>query len=131
MQNYSKMENCLLTKATKNATLHCVFCANIVSTVKGVNRLLQKESNRAESIFTEFVALGADISVNDDVMCINGIGDDARPRLKGGNVHSHNDHRIAMSVIVASLFVQGEITLDEIKCIDKSFPSFLNRFNEI
>ena len=102
-----------------------------VSTVKGVNRLLQKESNRAESIFTEFVSLGADISINDDVMYINGIGDDGMPRLKGGNVHSHNDHRIAMSVIVTSLFAEGEITLDEVKCIDKSFPTFLNRFNEI
>ena len=64
-------------------------------------------------------------------MYINGIGDDGMPRLKGGNVHSHNDHRIAMSVIVASLFVEGEITLDEVKCIDKSFPSFLNRFSKI
>lgn len=102
-----------------------------VSTIKGVNRLLQKESNRAESIFTEFVSLGADIGINDDVMTINGIGDDGRPCLKGGNVHSHNDHRIAMSVIVASLFTEGGITLDDVKCIDKSFPSFLNRFNEI
>ena len=64
-------------------------------------------------------------------MYINGIGDDGMPRLKGGNVHSHNDHRIAMSVIVTSLFAEGEITLDEVKCIDKSFPTFLNRFNEI
>ena len=102
-----------------------------VSTIKGVNRLLQKESNRAESIYTEFVSLGADISIEDDVMRINGIGEDGLPRLKGGNVHSHNDHRIAMSVIVASLFVEGEITLDEVKCIDKSFPSFLSRFSEI
>lgn len=102
-----------------------------VSTIKGVNRLLQKESNRAESIYTEFVSLGADISIEDDIMRINGIGEDGLPRLKGGNVHSHNDHRIAMAVIVALLFVEGEITLDEVKCIDKSFPSFLSRFSEI
>ena len=95
-----------------------------------MNRLLQKESNRAESIYTEFVSLGADISIKDDIMYINGVDEDGKLPLKGGNVHSHNDHRIAMSIIVASLFVEGEITLNEVRCIDKSFPSFLSYFSE-
>lgn len=105
------------------------YCKGL-STIKGVNRLLQKESNRAESIYTEFVSLGADISIKDDIMYINGVDEDGKLPLKGGNVHSHNDHRIAMSIIVASLFVEGEITLNEVRCIDKSFPSFLSYFSE-
>lgn len=104
-------------------TVLACFCSGC-SVIKGVNRLLQKESNRAESIFTEFVTLGADIDIRDDYMYINGGG-----KLHGGNVHSHNDHRIAMSVIVASLFIGQQVVLDEIKCIDKSFPSFLTRFS--
>lgn len=95
------------------------FCSG-QSSIKGVNRLLQKESNRAESIFTEFVTLGADINIEGDVMYINGV-----ESLHGGNVHSHNDHRIAMSIIVASLFMEEQVVLDELKCIDKSFPSFM------
>ncbi len=95
------------------------------STIKGVNRLLQKESNRAESIFTEFVTIGADIEIEDDYMYINGV-----ECLHGGNVHSHNDHRIAMSLIVASLFARGPLFLDDIKCIDKSFPSFIKHLTD-
>ncbi len=95
------------------------FCEG-ESVIKGVNRLLQKESNRAESIFTEFTTLGAQIRIEDDFMYISGA------KLHGGNVHSHNDHRIAMSIIIASLFIDEPVMLDEIKCIDKSFPRFLD-----
>ena len=110
-------------------TVLALFCKG-QSAIKGVNRLLQKESNRAESIFTEFTALGADITINDDMMYINGIGEDGKLNLTGGDVHSHNDHRIAMSVIIASLFINDEIRLDEVKCIDKSFPSFLTHLSD-
>ncbi len=107
------------------AVLAC-FC-NGRSSIKGVSRLLQKESNRAESIFVELTTLGADIDIQDDYMYITGVWDglNKKSRLHGGNVHSHNDHRIAMSIIVASLFIDGEVVLDDLKCIDKSFPSFL------
>ncbi len=96
------------------------------SRIKGVNRLLQKESNRAESIFTEFTVLGARVDIEDDFMYLTGESPDGRSLLHGGDVHSHNDHRIAMSLIIAALFIPEPVRLDEIKCIDKSFPSFLN-----
>ncbi len=94
------------------------FCKG-KSVIKGVNRLLQKESNRAESIFTELTALGAHIDIEDDFMYISGA------KLHGANLHSHNDHRIAMSTIVAALFIEEPVMLDDIKCIDKSFPTFI------
>lgn len=46
--------------------------------------------------------------------------------MHGGDVRSHNDHRIAMSLIVAGLFTPEPVRLDDVKCIDKSFPSFLD-----
>ncbi len=111
--------------------LFALFC-NGRSSIRGVNRLLQKESNRAESIFTELSSLGGDISISDDVMYIEGAGCSSEgafaESLTGGNLHSHNDHRIAMTIIVASLFIKQKMTLDEVRCIDKSFPSFLSRF---
>lgn len=96
------------------------------SRIKGVNRLLQKESNRAETILTEFTVLGGHIEIEDDFMYIAGEHPDGSDPLHGGNVHSHNDHRIAMSLIIAALFTADPVRLDDIKCIDKSFPSFLN-----
>ncbi len=96
---------------------HC----NGTSIIKGVNRLLQKESNRAESIFTEFTKLGADIDIRDDYMYITGT------KLHGGYVSSHNDHRIAMSLIIAGMFTEEPVIPDDIKCINKSFPSFIGK----
>lgn len=96
------------------------------SRIKGVNRLLQKESNRAETVFTEFSVLGAHLDIEDDFMYIRGKQPGGEAVLHGGNVHSHNDHRIAMSLIVAALFIREPVWLDDVKCINKSFPSFLN-----
>ncbi|MBR5856633.1 MAG: type I 3-dehydroquinate dehydratase [Bacteroidales bacterium] len=113
------------------ATL-AMFCEGC-SSIKGVGRLLEKESNRAESIYTEFTAIGADIEIVGDYMYINGnmkVGEPDRGTLceeEISNLHSHNDHRIAMSLIIASMFINGSMFLDDIKCIDKSFPSFLRR----
>lgn len=95
------------------------------SYIKGVNRLSQKESNRAESIYSEFTVLGAEISILDDEMFING------GELHGGDVLSHNDHRIAMSLIIASLFIEERISLNEVKCIDKSFPQFIGLIEKL
>ena len=102
------------------AALYATFC-NGISEIKGVGRLLQKESNRAESIYAEYTALGADIEISGDYMYIRG------GALHGGAVNSHNDHRIAMSLVAASLFVDEPVEIDDLKCIDKSFPSFLSK----
>lgn len=96
------------------------------SAIRGVGRLLQKESNRAESIFTEFSSIGGRIEIMDDTMYID--GGLAKMKHKGYfNLRSHNDHRIAMSLIVASLFIQTPVYIDQLHCIDKSFPTFIER----
>lgn len=109
------------------AVLAC-FC-NGTSRIKGVHRLYQKESNRCESIFTELTALGAEIAFDDDAMTIKGRPVEERP-LHGGNVHSHNDHRIAMSLAVAALFIKEPVKIDDVRCIGKSFPTFLEKLKE-
>ncbi len=95
---------------------------NGVSRIGGVNRLYNKESNRAESLYWEFTKLGAEMWFEDDYMCVKG------GELKGGRCSSHNDHRIAMALICASLKSKGKINIDNIECINKSFPGFINLF---
>lgn len=93
------------------------FCKG-KSKIGGISRLLQKESNRAESIFSELTILGADIDIIDDFMYI------CESELTGGDVKSHNDHRIVMSLAVAALFAPQTVTIDETECVNKSFPAF-------
>ncbi|MEN6619571.1 MAG: type I 3-dehydroquinate dehydratase [Rikenellaceae bacterium] len=96
---------------------------NGVSSIKGVNRLSNKESNRAESLYSEFTKLGASIEIDGDWMIIKG------GELHGGLCSSHNDHRVAMAVITAALKIKEKVYLDNLDCISKSFPDFLKNFN--
>ena len=99
--------------------------------LEGAERLAQKESNRGESIYTELVKLGHEITIEGDKMYICGKGDSqAENRCKNiPQAHlacGHNDHRIAMMLYMEALVGNRTIRIDNIKCIDKSFPSFLD-----
>jgi 3-phosphoshikimate 1-carboxyvinyltransferase len=94
-----------------------------VSKIKGISRLSNKESNRAESLYSEFTKLGADIELDGDWMIIRG-GD-----LHGGLCLSHNDHRVAMAIITAALKIKERVCIDDISCMSKSFPDFIKYFD--
>jgi 3-phosphoshikimate 1-carboxyvinyltransferase len=86
--------------------------------ITGVSRLRSKESDRAATIMDTFGKLGITISLDGDVMIIKG------GRLKGANIHSHGDHRIAMAGAIAALTAAGPVTIDHAEAINKSYPEF-------
>lgn len=100
------------------AVLAC-FC-NGVSVIKGVRRLYRKESNRAETILSELMILGASIVIKGDEMQIAG------GKLHGGKVISHSDHRIVMALTVAALFIEDAVVIDGMESVTKSFPDFVS-----
>lgn len=88
------------------------------SKIKGVSRLIHKESNRAEALRDEFRKLNIMIEIKDDLMYITG----GKPQ--GGHVESHEDHRIAMAMAVTALRAEGRVYLRDSQCISKSYPDF-------
>ena len=92
------------------------------SRIKGVDRLYNKESNRAETLYSEFTKLGAEIDIEDDYMIIKG------GKLHGGYCNTYGDHRIAMALIIAGLNIKEPLFIDNIECISKSYPLFINKF---
>ncbi len=94
--------------------------------INGVHRLAHKESNRAVTLQEEFGKLGVEILLQDDLMVIKGGG-----RLKGGNVHSHHDHRIAMACAVAALGASGNVNIDEAEAVNKSYPQFWKHLQKL
>lgn len=90
------------------------------------SRLRIKESDRLKAIATELSKLGADITEADDGLIIQG-----KTSLKGGIVDSWNDHRIAMSLAVASLRCEGEVIITNSSAIDKSYPHFFQEFKRV
>jgi 3-phosphoshikimate 1-carboxyvinyltransferase len=89
------------------------------STIKGVGRLLHKESNRAKTLQSEFAKMKVDIEINGDLMLIKGDN-----QIKGAKVSSHNDHRIAMACAVAALGAKGNTIIHEANAVKKSYPAF-------
>ncbi|HUS02135.1 MAG TPA: 3-phosphoshikimate 1-carboxyvinyltransferase [Chitinophagaceae bacterium] len=101
------------------------YC-NGTTTIKGVTRLIHKESNRSASLQEEFKKMGVAIGVNGDNMLITGNG-----KLNGAIVHSHHDHRIAMACAVAALKASGETTIHDAEAIDKSYPDFYDDLQKL
>ena len=91
-----------------------------VSNIKGVSRLIYKESDRASALKEEFGKMNISIEVKDDLMSVTG------GQLQGARVESHNDHRIAMAVAVASLGATGRVYIRDSQCVAKSYPGFFD-----
>lgn len=95
---------------------------------EGVQELRVKETDRIKSMVENLREMGASISVtgggkqvlSDEKIIIEG-----GKLLKGIKVKSYADHRTAMSMIVAALNSEGVSEIDEVDCINKSFPNFL------
>ena len=87
--------------------------------IKGVRRLKHKESNRAVTLQDEFDLMGVKIDLEDDIMTIHG-----GTIVKGADVHSHHDHRIAMACAVAALGANSETVIEESQAVKKSYPDF-------
>jgi 3-phosphoshikimate 1-carboxyvinyltransferase len=94
------------------------YC-NGTTVIEGVSRLSHKESNRALTLQEEFGKMGVEIKLQDDRMMING-----GKGLRGAIVHSHHDHRIAMSCAVAALKANGKTIIEDAEAVNKSYPGF-------
>ena len=87
-------------------------------------RLRIKESDRITSIKTELNKLGGNVSEEGDSLIIQGV-----EGFRGGiTVNAWNDHRIAMSLAIASTRCEKEIILEEAESVRKSYPHFWDDF---
>ena len=94
------------------------YC-NGTTVIEGVSRLQHKESNRAITLQEEFLKMGVEIILQDDLMMIKG-----GQGVKGAKVFSHHDHRIAMACAVAALQADGAIMIEDAEAVNKSYPQF-------
>lgn len=110
------------------------FCQG-TSKIAGVGRLANKESDRAQAILSMLVQLGVKARISGDKMIIEGHSLAQRcltgHLLKGGNYTSSHDHRMVMALKVAELGADGPIVIDDIECVSKSFPTFMELFGKL
>ena len=93
----------------------------------GVCRL--KETDRITLMREELSKLGASVEEGPDYLVVHGTGGRG---LHGGEVESHDDHRIAMALAVAGLAIPGGgVTVQDAECCAVSFPGFYEVMNGI
>ncbi len=97
-----------------------------VTRIYGGARLRIKESDRIATTAAMIRSLGGDVTETEDGLIIVG-----KDKLSGGRVASANDHRIAMAAAAASVGCTGDVTIDDMSCINKSYPEFVNDFRRI
>ena len=91
--------------------------------ITNAGRLRIKESDRLAAVTQELTKIGANIDEFDDSLTIYG-----KTALSGGIVDAHNDHRIAMSLAIASTVASGEIKICGSDSIKKSYKDFWDVF---
>lgn len=97
-----------------------------ITHIVGAKRLRIKESDRLSAISEELRKLGAKIEEKEDSLTIFG-----KTQLHGGELTAHNDHRIAMSVAIASTVATENITLSGYESVRKSYPDFWEKFQSL
>jgi 3-phosphoshikimate 1-carboxyvinyltransferase len=93
------------------------------SMITNAERLKIKESDRLKTVYDMLSKLGADITDGGCGLSLTGM-----PVLKGGQVMSHNDHRIAMAAAVASCGCTEPVTIIGAEAVRKSYPGFFEDF---
>ena len=92
--------------------------------ITGAGRLRIKECDRLEALEKGLGALGANIKQTEDGLVINGVNE-----LKGGKVHSFNDHRIVMIFSVAAIKCKNPVIIENSDAVNKSYPDFFKDYN--
>jgi 3-phosphoshikimate 1-carboxyvinyltransferase len=87
--------------------------------VRGAEELRVKESDRIATVVDGLRALGADIEATEDGFVVRGTGG-----LRGGQIASHGDHRLAMLGAVAGVASREGVDVVGMEAAGVSYPGF-------
>lgn len=134
-------ENCIQAKPseTSGAVIDVSQCPDLVpvlaalasvsrGTTEIINaaRLRIKESDRLKAITSELNKIGAEVIEKEDCLIIHG-----KEKLRGGNVSSWKDHRIAMALAAVSSKCTEPLVIEGAECVKKSYPGFWEDFRSL
>ncbi len=91
--------------------------------IVNAKRLRIKECDRLHAITKELNKLGANIIELEDSLIISGVNE-----LKGGEVDSHNDHRVVMALAIAATRARGNVIINNPSAVEKSYPNFFKDY---
>jgi 3-phosphoshikimate 1-carboxyvinyltransferase len=121
----------LLTRMIDEVPAFCAAAATARgrTEIRDAKELRVKESDRLEAMSAVLRAFGVEHTELDDGMVIEGTG--GEPVKGGGRIDSRGDHRIAMAAAILGLAADGETLVDDVACVDTSFPGFAAMLREL
>ena len=96
--------------------------------IKNAEELRVKESDRISVIVKSLKAFGVSIEEKKDGMIISGPCKLRSPKYA---LNSYGDHRIAMSLAILNTFSNDELTINDIECVNTSYPNFWNDISKL
>ena len=99
-------------------TVAACFC-NGVSEIKDAQELRVKETDRLKVMARQLQKFGAEITEKEDGLIING-----QSKFHSAEVDSETDHRVAMSLAIASLLAKGTSKIMRSDAASVSYPTF-------
>jgi 3-phosphoshikimate 1-carboxyvinyltransferase len=94
--------------------------------ISDAGELRVKESDRIAAVKRELGKMGVRVDERPDGMVIPG-----GQRFRGAHVASGGDHRMAMALAVAGLVADGETVIEDVACVQTSFPTFVDLVNTL
>ena len=104
----------------------CASLAGGTTRIYNAQRVRLKESDRLAAISECLNACGGKLTQTDDGLLIEGV-----KKLKGGCAKGFNDHRIVMSMAIAALGSEEEITVTDRESITKSYREFFDDYRSL
>ena len=101
-------------------------CAKGTTVIRDAAELRVKESDRLAAIATQLNRMGARITELPDGLEISGATD-----LKGAEVESYGDHRVAMSLAIAALRASGVTHIRHAQAVAISYPNFASTLQSL
>jgi 3-phosphoshikimate 1-carboxyvinyltransferase len=94
--------------------------------ITDARELRVKETDRLAAIATNLRLMGGNVTEYEDGLEIIG----GSP-LRGARLNSFGDHRIAMAFAIAGLFADGETIIEDVECVETSYPGFEKTLQEM
>jgi 3-phosphoshikimate 1-carboxyvinyltransferase len=95
------------------------------TTIRGLQSLRVKETDRIAALVNELTKLGADVKVDGDTLMI-----DAPLKLKPAEIATYDDHRMAMSFSLAATKSSG-VVIKDAECVSKTYPNYFADLRKI